>query len=144
MKKKNIIIIAVLLLIVGTGGFYAGMKYQQNQKSRSFGQQFTNQRSNGTGNQTRTRTGGRPIVGEILSLDDKSITVELQDGSSKIVLLPESVTVSKTDSGSKADLKNGVNVGIFGTDNQDGSITAQNVQINPAFRNITSGGGSPR
>ena len=88
--------------------------------------------------------GGRPVVGEIISLDDKSITVKLQDGSSKIILLPESVTVSKTDSGSKADLKNGINVGIIGTENQDGSITAQNVQINPAFQGMTSGGASPR
>ena len=144
MKKKNIIIIAVLLLIVGAGGFYAGMKYQQNQRSRSFGQQIVNQRSNGTGNQSRTRMGERPVVGEIISLDDKSITVKLQDASSKIILLSESVTVSKTDSGSKADLKNGINVGVFGTENQDGTITAQNVQINPSFRGMTSGGGSPR
>jgi hypothetical protein len=62
------------------------------------------------------------------------MTVKIADGSSKIVLLGASVTVSKTSDGSKDDLKTGAKVGVFGTDNSDGSVTAQNIQLNPTFR----------
>jgi hypothetical protein len=57
---------------------------------------------------------GRPVIGQILSIDDKTMTVKMMDGSSKIVILPDNVTISKTDSGSKADLKVGENIGVFG------------------------------
>lgn len=85
------------------------------------------------------------VVGEIISQDSKSITVKLQDGSSKIVLLSDSATVSKTESGSKSDLKDGTTVAVFGTTNSDGSVTAQNIQLNPAFRfGQSSPSASPR
>lgn len=144
IMKNNMIMMIVAVIVVGACGFFAGMKYQE---TKSSGSNFPRQFQGGTGagggrqvgqnGQGRLAGGGRPIVGEILSLDDKSITVKLQDGSSKIVLLPDTVTVSKTDQGSKSDLKAGVKVGVFGTDNSDGSVTAQNVQINPAFRSAT-------
>jgi len=144
--KNSVIITVIIAVIVGVGAFFGGMKYQESKTSNSsFSRQFQRGASTpgvrqaGPGNQGRF-PGGRPVVGEILSLDDKSITVKLQDGSSKIVLLPETATISKTDEGSKADLKSGIRVGVFGTDNSDGSITAQNIQISPAFRSATTSG----
>jgi len=137
MKNNNIVIIAVVALIVGAAGFFGGMKYQQSKGGANFSRQFpggTNNRQGATNNQARLGGNGRPVTGEILSLDDKSITIKLQDGSSKIVLIPDSAIISKTDQGSKSDLKKGDKVGVFGTDNTDGTITAQNVQLNPAFR----------
>ena len=151
--KNNTVMIVIIAVIVGAGAFFGGMKYQQ---SKATGSNFTRQfqGGGGQGNRQSGQTGqgrfsgggsGRPIVGEVISGDDKSITVKMQDGGSKIVLLPESVTVSKTDTGSRDDLKSGVRVGVFGTDNSDGSITAQNVQINPMFRTTTgTGSGLPR
>jgi hypothetical protein len=56
------------------------------------------------------------------------------DGSSKIVNISPSTTYSKTDTGSKSDLKTGIRVAAIGSPNSDGSVTAQNVQINPMFR----------
>lgn len=140
MKNNTIAIIVLVALLVGVGGFFGGMKFQETKASspNSADHAQGNFRGqNGQGN--RFQGGFRPVVGEILSLDDKSITVKLDDGSSKIVLLPDNLTVSKTDSASKADLKTGVSVGVFGTNNSDGSVTAQNVQINPMFRNGQGG-----
>jgi len=131
---KNNYLIAGILLIVGLGlGFFGGMKYQQTKVFS--GRQFPANRTNRMMGQMF-----RPVTGQIINQDDKSITVKLQDGSSKIVLLPGDETVSKTDAGSKADLKTGINVAVFGTENSDGSLTAQNIQINPMFR---MGRGSP-
>lgn len=111
---------------MGGVGFYAGMKYQQSKVPvRQFGQ--------GGQGQNRVRMGGQ-VIGEILSMDEKSVTVKLADGSSKIILLSSTTTFSATATGAKTDLKVGVRVAAFGTTNSDGSVTATNVQINPAFR----------
>ncbi len=127
------IITSVLIMAVGGGGFFGGMQYQKSQISARGDGQFAN-RGAGNGAQRNGTTNGRPIQGEIISLDDKSITVKIQDGSSKIVILPDSVTVTKTDTATKADLKAGITVGVFGTSNSDGSVTAKNIQLNPMFR----------
>lgn len=120
---------AVLLIAFAGGGFYAGMKYQQSQRGQFFRQLNGSQGSQN--NQARGRMGFRPVIGEVISKDDKSITVKLQDGGSKIVLFSDSTSVNKASEGSKDDLKAGEQVAVFGTDNSDGSVTAQNIQLNP-------------
>jgi flagellar basal body-associated protein FliL len=143
MKNKNIIIIIIVLIVVAGGAFFAGMKYQQSKLTSAFGQ-FAGAR-NGQAGQARQGVGQgqanglRPVMGQVLSSDGNSITVKMQDGSSKIVILTDSTSYSKTDSASKEDLKDGDNVAVFGTSNSDGSVTAQNVQLNPEFRGIQGG-----
>jgi hypothetical protein len=58
----------------------------------------------------------------------------MTDGSSKIVILSDSTNYSKTDKTDKTSLKTGDQVGVFGSDNADGSVTAQTIQLNPQFR----------
>ncbi len=137
------IIVAVLVVLFGVGGFFGGMQYQKTHTSTGVGQgSFAGQNGQrGQFRQGRNGNGqGAPIVGQILSQDANSVTIKLQDGSSKIVLLAGSSTISKTDQGTKDDLTTGQRVAIFGTTNNDGSVTAQNIQINPMFRL----GASPR
>lgn len=134
MKNNQMMISVVLIIAALVAGFFGGMKYQETKSPISNpNRQFQGGRQGGQNGQGRF-TGGRPVVGEIISKDDKSITVKMQDGSSKIVLLSGSVTVTKTDSASLDDLKTGITVGVFGTENSDGSVTAQNIQLNPMFR----------
>ncbi len=142
MKNNNLLIMVVAVVIVGVASFYGGMRYQQMKSlsgARQFmagganGQTFRTGFANGAGRGGAANAGMRPVVGEILNMDDKSITVKLQDGSSKIVLLPDTATYSKTATGSKSDLKVGQPIGVFGTTNADGSVTAQSVQENPSF-----------
>jgi hypothetical protein len=143
--NKNLIIAIILVIAAGTGGFFGGMKYQQG-KQRSNLRQFAGNRlgartgENGTGGNNNL-VGFRPVSGEIIESDDKSITVKLQDGSSKIVLLAESTQFLKSLSGSKADLKVGDKVMVVGSDNTDGSVTAQNIQINPPARRTPESNG---
>ena len=91
------------------------------------------------GGESGRRMNFRPINGEIISSDDKSITVKLSDGSSKIVVLGTSTVINKADQATKDDLKVGEKAAVFGTENSDGSITAQNIQLNPTFRGIPQG-----
>ena len=76
-----------------------------------------------------TTRGLRPVNGKIINQDEESITVELADGSSKIILLTDSSAINKTEEGSKEDLSEGTEVMVFGQENSDGSITAQNIQL---------------
>lgn len=130
--NKNLIITILLVVIVGAVGFFAGIKYQQSKQPSFANRQFGNA-------QGITRQGGgganfRPVNGDIIASDDKSITVKLQDGSSKIILLSNSTTINKASEATKADLAVGQKVAVYGTNNSDGSVTAQNIQLNPMSR----------
>ncbi len=142
--KNNILITLVIIICIGGLSFYAGMKYQQNQQALISAPRFRNQGSAASNQQGRIRMGGRPIVGEILNMDDKTITVKMPDGSFKIVLFSDTTSISKTSEAVKSDLKIGEKIGIFGTDNSDGTVTAQNIQLNPAFRQATNSGGAEK
>jgi hypothetical protein len=145
MKHNTTGLIVIALVIAGVS-FFGGMKYQES-KRPTLNRQFTGNPS--VGGPQGQRTGGfagrggngfRPVTGEILSMDEMSITVKLMDGSSKIVLVTEKTEINKADQAKKEDLKPGEKVAVFGTDNSDGSVTAQNIQLNPIVRIM---GGSP-
>lgn len=151
MKNNMIIIIVMVTLVVGAGGFFAGMKYQQSKNPAGRFGNFQGVRNGNFGPRGTSLPGGRqglrPVSGEIISSDDKSITVKLQDGSSKIVLLTDITTINKSSEGTKPDLKTGEKVAVFGTENPDGSVTAQNVQLGQDTRGQTGQpqpGGSPK
>ena len=143
--NKLIPIFIVILLLIGGGSFYGGMKYQSSKSSSvTMGQQvgnFPGGNQNGS-SKTGTRTiGGGMVNGEITAKDDKSITVKLKTGGSKIVLLSDSTAINKSTTGAKNDLEVGKSVMVTGTTNTDGSVTAKSVQIPQAGQEI--GGGTP-
>jgi hypothetical protein len=136
--NKLIVIVITTAVVVGGGSFYGGMKYAENkavsdrqQRIQQFGGSGTGFRNGGSGN----RTAGGFASGEILSKDDKSITIKMRDGGSKIVFLSDSTEITKSAEGTLSDIEIGKNVSINGTANSDGSITAQTIQLRPANRN---------
>jgi hypothetical protein len=138
---KNVkVIVPIILVLVGLGaGFFGGYQYRNyrlNQTRGNFiganGQRFTGTR---TGQGTVAGARGGAVTGSILSMDAKSITVKLTDGSTKIVLFSGSTTYSNTATAAQTDLKVGSEVAVFGAANTDGSVTATSIQINPmSFR----------
>lgn len=130
-NSKILILVVIVVLLVSAGSFFVGMKYQQS-KQPAFLRQFSGQlgaRSNQ--GQFQNRQGSQAVNGEIVETDNQSMTVKLPNGSSKIVLLSDSTTITQSTQGSKTDLKTGLPVAVFGTENSDGSVTAQNIQLNP-------------
>jgi len=143
MNNKNLILTIIAIIVVGAGSFYGGMKYQQGRAGADFASRFGGRNSgNFAINRQDTRNGGpngnasnfRPVVGQVLSIDNNTVTVKMQDGSSKIVILSDSTTYSQNASASESDVKVGDNIAATGTSNSDGSLTAENVQLNPEFR----------
>lgn len=139
LNTNSIVLLTLVGAVVACGGFFGGIKYQQSKRNP-----FTNIKPAGQGrmgggaqNVAGGRGMSRPVAGEIIKADTKTITVKSRDGSSKIVLLSETGQIFKAASGSATDLHVGVQVSVFGTPNPDGSITAQNIQIASGVPHIT-------
>ena len=142
MKQNIMITLIVVAIATAAAGFFAGIKYQQGKQTAAF-RQFGNGGLRGQGGQNGTRGGFRPVAGEVMKADETSVTVKLADGSSKIVLFNDKTHVSKAADATKADITTGMTVAVFGTENPDGSITAQNVQLNPQQLRVGSPAPSP-
>ena len=127
MKKNNLILI-VVSLVVAIGGFWGGVEFQKSKSPKS-PEGFSKTSVRGQIGQRNDNSGMNQVRGTILSKDEKSITVKLQDDSSKIILFTDSTLINKTEKGTKDDLKEGEQLSVFGQTNSDGSITADNVQV---------------
>lgn len=141
-KRNHILTMSLLIILVAGGAFYGGMKYG----TAKAAQDRSNQRANfgmnvgpagsgrqrGQGQGRNNNAGGGFVAGDILSKDDKSITIKTRDGGSQIVYFSDSTTVGKTVDGSLSDLNTGQAVMVNGKANSDGSLVANNIQIRPA------------
>ena len=148
----------VLLIVVAIASFFGGTRYQQRKSISGFnrqdaafegrgqgmgqgmGQGTNRGMGQGAADTTKNRgqtPGFRQTVGEIISADDKSVTVKLADGSSKIILISESTTINQSTAAAKTDLKVGTKVAVNGDTNTDGSVTSKNIEINPHIATIT-------
>ena len=67
--------------------------------------------------------------GNIIAQDSGSITVKLDDGSTKIILIPGSATIAVAQTGTASDLAVGKDVTVIGATNSDGTVTATQIQI---------------
>jgi len=132
---KKIIPIVIILILVASGAFYGGMKYGQNKNSSNLSQTGRNFVQSGRGMnggfRNGTSTSANFASGDIISKDNNSITVKLQNGGSKIIFYSSATEIEKFASGTTADLEVGKTVIANGTANSDGSITAQSIQIRP-------------
>ena len=127
--NKNLIIVAVLIILALGGGFFAGMHYQKSQATSLFvgaNGVFRGRFGQGAGGQNF-----RPVRGQVLSIDSTGLTVKLMDGTSKIVVVSPSTSFVKSAAATSSDIKTGDTVMVIGAQNSDGSVTAQDVQINP-------------
>lgn len=132
MKNTNILLFLLLITLFSGASFFAGTKYQQRQSPINTRRaQFNNQTLDPKGIQNRQMMGRAMINGEIIAQDDQSVTIKLADGSSKIILLSSETSINQATQATVSDLKVDEKVAIFGQTNNDGSTTAQSIQLNP-------------
>lgn len=148
MKHK--LFISGVIIIVAAAAFYGGMRYERYMvsiavKTTSPAMRnitFGNRQNDTTTGQTGGRgmgqnsgmrrggpNGGGFLFGEILSKDDKSLTVKTSDGGSVIVYFTDTLSVRKAETGSLSDLAIGQQVMVNGKSNPDGSLSAETVSI---------------
>jgi len=151
MQSKKLITTIAVVVIVGAGAFFGGTVYEKDKLSSQGMLQSAAQSANG-GQRGQGGQGGGPggarmmgqggpggnngagdfAAGQIISKDDKSITIKTRNGGSQIVYFSDSTSIGKSTEGSSADLSNGEQVTANGKNNTDGSLAASNIQIRPA------------
>lgn len=128
MSKKIIWVIVGIIVLVGV--FFGGVSYgkgQTSSKTATAGATaFAGARTRGTGGF------GGATIGQILSENAQSVTIALPSGGSEIVFLDNTTPITKQVSGTMSDLTVGTTVSVMGTANEDGSVSAQSIQIRPA------------
>jgi len=130
--NKNLILIIILLIFVGVGGFFGGMKYGESQALKNLTPEKMReifQQTRGQFQTQRQRIAQGFILGEVISKDEKSLTVKLPDGSTRIVFLSESTQILKSVQGNIQDIEIGKQVIVSGEQTTEGSLTAKTIQI---------------
>ncbi|MCD8485007.1 DUF5666 domain-containing protein [Candidatus Woesebacteria bacterium] len=153
--KNNMMMVVVVAIVAGGAGFFGGMQYQKANaiptRSAGMNGQFqppTNGQARPEGfaggrNGTGSGGGFRPVSGEVLSVDGETITVKTQEGDSKIVVYSGSTNINKTSEGSSSDLTVGENVMVIGTEDSNGTVTAQTISIGGSDLFRGTPGGQP-
>ena len=139
MNTNNYVIIAVIILAVGGGAFYGGMQFQKSKTPANpfangnfQGRQMAGQNGIRTATNGQRMNGGGMVSGEILKKDAESITVKMRDGSTKLVLIGEKTSITKSTDGKSEDLEIGKDIMANGTASSDGSVVAEFIQIRPS------------
>ena len=120
----------VALVIVAGGSFYAGMQYANAARTARFAAAGSAGGAFG-GRGPGGMRGAGFTAGSIIAKDATSITIKMQNGSTKIVLVSPSTQIMKAATGTLDDLAIGTNVVVNGSANADQSVTATSVQIRP-------------
>jgi hypothetical protein len=137
MNKKTIISVAAAIITSGGLGFITGSNLDKKESSNVRKEQIGDfQNMRGTGQVGSAIPGGKGmgggmVSGEVLSIDGQSITIKIQNGGSKIVLVPDDVKVTKSVSTDRSDIKQGENITVIGKANGNDSISAESIQIRP-------------
>lgn len=126
---NNKILLVVIVVVVAAAAFYGGTVYQKGQTQTFGGQSGFARRFGQNGQNGQNAQNFRPVRGQVINKDNNSLTVKLADGSTKLVILSNSTMYYKSSTASASDVIDGDTIQVLGTQNSDGSVTAQNVQL---------------
>ena len=133
MKKYLVHIIwAVVAIVLFVGGSFYGKSMAPAGFASRGGTFASSTRARFTGSRTGVGAGMGVVSGQILSLASSSFTVQLSNGNSQAVFYSSSTSVMKPTPAPVSALMAGTMVMIDGTENSDGSLTAQSIQVRPA------------
>lgn len=152
MDRKMIVAVLITAIVFGAVGFGGGMMIGK--KSASPGVSGRMMGANGTpggfpGQDAQSGGGnfstGNVAVGKVTDKDDKSFTLKLADGSTRVVYYSSSTTFSKTETVTAGDVSVDTTVSAMGTATSGGDLTATRVTIGEGIgfggRGMMGGGG---
>ncbi len=133
MTNKNLIISCLVMLMVGVGSFFGGVKYQQKTltSNRQSGD-FPEMRQKGERVMLRPESnpaGEDVIMGEIINLDGELLSISLPNGGSKLMIVSANTLINKTVVGTLNDLVTGEYITAFGEVNAEGVIVPKSIYL---------------
>lgn len=148
LSKKNLPLVIIAALLMLGAAFYTGRLSASSQSSMSGSDQRLGLEGQGRGimnGNNRSQGGqmvrGNLVNGTIISQDEKSLTLNLAEGGSKIIYLSASTTIAKMTEATMADLSTGQTVTVNGSTNSDGSLSAQMIQLRSSAESLPVPGG---
>ena len=143
VPQVTMIIVGIVALVVGALGGYEARNMQVSQARSAYAGQYGGSGLGGgtSGNFPRgsgagaARTGARggAVVGQVVKVDPSSITVQLSDGSTHLVIITSNTNVSMATATTTSALATGQRVNVIGTANSDGSTSATTINITPGM-----------
>jgi hypothetical protein len=127
-----------LVAIVMLGGGFVGGKLSATPARQGFG--GMNRSGSSIQRTTQGMTQGGFSSGKIAGIGSSTITLQLPNGSSKVVFYSDLTTISEPKVVSSSALTTGITIMVGGTQNSDGSLTAQTIQVGAAGAAKGSGG----
>lgn len=146
MQKLFPVVIGVVAIALIGGVVFLVVYHKQpannsvlgsNSQNSNFG--GPNGQGRGRGNFPQLPAGAKRIFGQITSVNGENITVQGRNGNTLNIKLNDS---TKYSGGSKTDLAVNTRIAGYGSANSDGSITAEQLMINPTFGGRGPNGGS--
>lgn len=138
MKKYTVHIVwLVVALIALGGGYFWGKTAAVTTRTGRFAGAY--------GSSTRSFAGGASgglVAGQIVSFGNDSMTIQLANGNSEVVIYSSSTPVTEPTTVSPNVLQVGANVMVGGTTNSDGSVTAETIQVRAGNQSGGYGTGS--
>jgi hypothetical protein len=124
---RRYLLIGIVFFILGVGAFI-GLQKANPQTFSTLQQKLMNPFKP----EVKLRGDMKPFYGSIVNKKDKEIEVKNRDGSVAKILMADE---TKITGGKTADLKANTTISGVGKINEDKSITAKNIQINPTSLN---------
>lgn len=148
MNKSILVTVGVIVIVLGIGMFFALQGGQQNKNADAM-QERPQRNTTGmpTDMQGQPRNSGQrpplpsgaqipdipdgsqPFFGTVSNLDTSSFTIQSPMGENKILI----TSATEFKDGSSSDLKNDIRIAGYGTKNDDNTISALQIQINPSM-----------
>ncbi|KKU82256.1 MAG: hypothetical protein UY10_C0039G0006 [Microgenomates group bacterium GW2011_GWA2_47_8] len=144
MTNQNILIACAVTAVVAGGlGYTFGSRMARVGRFADFGERngarvMTNRDQNKQGSGGMMGRGGA-LTGEVTAKDDKTLTIKLSDGSSKIVILADTTTYRTSTETGLDKVEVGTKVAAYGTTSTDGTTVATSIEINPQMFGRLSG-----
>lgn len=159
MKKAWVVAAVLVVLIVGAGGFWAGMSYGQSRarqaaetvmRERFGGQGAEGAQAHGEAMPSMGRRGtmrpggamgpGGGIGGTVQAIEDETVIISSDEGIVRVVTT-ESTLIEKFTTVGLDELEIGKMVIVMGSRGDDGTVTARSIQSLRAFQPEQSSGG---
>jgi hypothetical protein len=139
MKQSRIVLSLIITFIVaGAGGYYIGKHVttgtsDTTTSSDNQARQGQSATRTGMGGMRRNGQGGGFLGGSVISKDSTSLTMSIPNGGSKIIFYSPTTAIQKTATGTPEDITAGSMVSVSGTQNPDGSMSANAITIRPSL-----------